>query len=543
VLPEHHISAKKYIRCCSENKVEESVAKGTVGNYLHDLGKILYFHDDYILSNLIVLKPNWVTKAISLVLTNETVSKDKGILHHSQLPRIWATDEQGHTYEPYLYPVFLRLMERFDLSYQIEADTTNDRSTRSLIPQLLPFQPPISLPPWPKVPTKGQTQVEMVYRFDFVPPGIMSWFIVRTHRYTRNLHWREGVLLEYQDHQARVELNPMLRELRLVVWGMQPHNFFTILMHTIDFILYRFQGLAIRRAIPCICHWKRKEAVPCTHYYNYEELVRRMEVKRYKVECPQTFTDVSVSMLLYGIHTSTDEQVMADIQRGQQKIEKSLDNLRKLDVVLEKLQQQSELLVRNFTRQWNLEMQKIEVECPNTFILTLAGNNHFNPKNWVSQEYLLYLVCQHPQSPHQVGDGYHLREAEEWWIKLNPWLDHLIKFLKFGIPLGKAIAGLYDEVDIEHMKTHIELFEQITQYLPTIPTLDTLSSAVTEPQMGQEQKLVGSALRVLYTFLTQADSSRSWGGLCKTLTPDGNILWLCETHRQQYEVKQLNLKN
>ena len=65
----------------------------------------------------------------------------------------------------------------------------------------------------------------------------MSWFIVRTHRYTQNLHWREGVLLVYQDHQARVELNPMQRELRLVVWGIQPHNFFTILMSTLDMIL------------------------------------------------------------------------------------------------------------------------------------------------------------------------------------------------------------------------------------------------------------------------------------------------------------------
>jgi internalin A len=81
-----------------------------------------------------------------------------------------------------------------------------------------------------------------------------------------------------------------------------------------------------------ICHWKRKEGEPCIHYYNYEELVRRIEAKRYKVECPQTFMDVSAPTLLYGIHTSTDESVIADIQRGQQRIEKRLDSLRKLVV-------------------------------------------------------------------------------------------------------------------------------------------------------------------------------------------------------------------
>ncbi len=66
--PEHHIDADTYVHCCSTCEVEADIAKGSLGNYLHDLGKILYFRDDYVLSNLIVLKPNWVTKAISRVL-------------------------------------------------------------------------------------------------------------------------------------------------------------------------------------------------------------------------------------------------------------------------------------------------------------------------------------------------------------------------------------------------------------------------------------------------------------------------------------------
>jgi internalin A len=199
--PEHHIDADIYTKCCSACGVKANIAKGTLGNYLHDLGKILYFRDDYVLSNLVVLKPNWVTKAISRVLTDEATSTAKGILSHSNLPRIWATDDEGQPYELYLYPVFLRLMERFDLSYQIESDIPGDHPIHSLIPQLLPHQPPVNLPSWPKSPAKGQSQVEMVYRFDFVPAGILSWFIVRTHRYTQNLHWREGVLLTYEGHQ------------------------------------------------------------------------------------------------------------------------------------------------------------------------------------------------------------------------------------------------------------------------------------------------------------------------------------------------------
>ena len=66
-----------------------------------------------------------------------------GILQHADLSRIWAVDEDGQTYPAHLYPIFLRLMERFDLSYQIEAAMPGEYSTRSLVPLLFPHQLPL----------------------------------------------------------------------------------------------------------------------------------------------------------------------------------------------------------------------------------------------------------------------------------------------------------------------------------------------------------------------------------------------------------------
>jgi len=39
---------------------------------------------------------------------------------------------------------------------------------------------------------------------------------------------------------------------------------------------------------------------------------------------------------------------------------------------------------------------------------------------------------------------------------------------------------------------------------------------------------IGPALRALYSFLKEKDKAQQWGGLQKVVTPDGNILWLCE---------------
>ncbi|HKY04170.1 MAG TPA: COR domain-containing protein, partial [Blastocatellia bacterium] len=355
--PEHHLSLSEYVESFEEAGVDEMIAKGTLGAYLNDLGKILYFRDDYVLSNMIVLKPNWVTKAISRVLTDKVTREASGILTHSELPRIWASDTAGNRYEPYLYPVFLRLMERFDLSYQIEPEVPGDHTTHSLVPQLLPHKPPIKLPPWPEAPPNGEVQVEMIYKLDFVPAGIMSWFIVRSHPYSKTLQWREGVLLEYESHEARVEINPMLRELRILVSGLRPYNFFTILKNTADLILGRFEGLKIERNVPCICHWDRGETRRCPRSYRYSDLVRRMEAGRHLVECEDSYAQVSVPKLLYGIHISTDEQIILEIRESQKQIQSKLGGIEQLDQILEILSQQSELIVRNFTRLWNFEMR------------------------------------------------------------------------------------------------------------------------------------------------------------------------------------------
>ncbi|MBN1992378.1 MAG: leucine-rich repeat domain-containing protein [Anaerolineae bacterium] len=541
--PEHHIDLDKYMACCRQPGLKADIARATLSSYLHDLGKILHFQDDDLLSNLIVLKPNWITKAISRVLTDEPTRQALGILSHADLSRLWAQDDSGVAYERHLYPIFLRLMERFDLSYQLESDVPGKPRTHSLIPLLLPYQPPANLPPWPEKPLAGQTQVEMIYRLDFAPPGIMSWFLVRTHRYTSGQHWREGVVLAYKGHQARVELNPVARELRLVAWGPQPQNFFTILRETLDLILARFEGLKIEREVPCICHWQQDTAEPCPRFYRYADLVRRMEAEKYTVECPDSFADVSVPTLLYGIHASTEPQVVADIRDMKKGLQELLDGQ---ETILERLQQQSELIVRNFTRQWNLEMKKFEAECPNTFILMPGADGRFDPKNWVSQEYLLYLVCQHPSAPHLVGQGYPLRQAEQWWLTLSPWLGHLLKFLHYGLPVGdffglKDMLGWSEEA-LKKMDQGIKMLELINSALPQLSAIDSLERVTPEPRLGVEIETVGPALRALYHFLKEADPAQKWGGLHKTVTPDGNILWLCQEHRQPYLVEPLVLE-
>lgn len=542
---EHYIDVTAYIQACVSCGVEEEIANGTLGDYLHDLGKILFFRDEDLLSNLVFLQPNWVTQAIARVLDDKAISQARGIMRHADLARIWAFDDEEQVYERRLFPILFRLMERFELSYQLDNDEPGKSATLSLVPLLLPHEPPITLTAWPQTPPAGQTQVEMVYHLDFVPAGIMSRFIVRTHRYTKGLHWREGVLLAYEGHEARVELNSMAREIRLLVTGVLPQNFFTILMNTMNEILKRFQGLTIRRDIPCICHWTQRSNTRCKRYYHYEDLIRRMQAHKYSIECLETFMDVSVPQLLYGIHSSTTEQVITDIRsngREIRAIKTQLKELHKLDILLEKVDQQAELIARGFTRQWNYEMALLEAECPNTFLLLPGRQGLFNPKSWISQEYKLFLLCQHPKCAHPVEQPYELRQAEEWWTTMYPWLKRLIGFLKFGIPMAGRVAEMaLSETDFNNIQRSIDLLEEITKDIPQPADFDSMDRSTTVPLLRREQTMEGPALRALHSYLDSVDQHRLWGGLAKIATPDGQILWLCAKHREQYEPKPLQL--
>ncbi len=542
---EHHISAASYTDLCAAKGICTLLEQSTLGSYLHDLGKILYFHDDPILRDVVILKPNWITKAISKVL-EDAVTQQNGILVHAELARIWTH------YDPILRPIFLRLMERFDLCYHINPQLSGKHATHSLIPQLLPYQPPSALSAWTVEQKKAdKAHVKMTYQLDFVPVGIMSQFIVRTHRYTRNLHWREGVVLSYQDHFARVELLPKQNELHIEAWGVEPRMFFVILKETLDLILSRFEGLQVRRKVPCICHLQSGEEQPCQEAYRYEEdLVRRVNKGVETIQCRESLHWVSVRELLYGIHISTTQEVQMSVAREQQEILQHLDIIEnKQDLMfqgsnqnLQHLNQLCELIARQFTRQWNLEMWKMEAECPNTFFLIPGSSTLFNPKNWISHDYKLFLMCQYPSGPHCIREskGYDLRQIKDWWIKVSPWLKCLIELLKFGVPLAEKVLNVTNEEIYQQHGKQIGLLEQIVEDIPKMVEYDPSSLAERHSLGGFEQS-IGAALRVLHSFLKEADPNQYWDGLQKVVTEDGNIFWLCEEHARPYQVRPLQL--
>jgi hypothetical protein len=106
---------------------------------------------------------------------------------------------------------------------------------------------------------------------------------------------------------------------------------------------------------------------------------------------------------------------------------------------------------------------------------------------------------------------------------------------------GKVAENILTEADFKNIQHGLSLLEEITKDIAQSPDIDSMDRSTTVPILGREQIMEGPALRALHTYLKTVDPNRIWGRLNRTVTPDGQILWLCEQHHREYESKPLQI--
>ena len=215
----------------------------------------------------------------------------------------WTTRGSGRSggtargYEPRYHPYFLRLMEKFDISYRIEGD-----ETRSLVAQLVPLQRP-SLP-WQQAsePPAGIRTLTLLCRMSEPAPGLIPWLTVRHHRDSTGIYWRRGVFLRHRiaayGSEALLELRGST-ELAVQVRAPSPDLYFNVLRDSIeDLITRRWPGLGYRLYIPC--PGTAADGSPCPGMFPLDGLLRQREGGQATVACMDCPATPDISALLTG---------------------------------------------------------------------------------------------------------------------------------------------------------------------------------------------------------------------------------------------------
>jgi len=268
---EPRISSLTFSGVCAAHGLSQLDAE-TLAHLMHDLGYIVHYADDEKLRDDVVLKPEWLTKAIGFVLENRATAEREGILPDDQLYKVWHDhtfpDEPRYTTD--LYPFFLRLMEKYDVSYRLpEGDA-------SLVAQHVPqVRPDLPWLPEDKQPNNLR-RIAIVCSMEEDPPGLVPWMIVRTHDYAveqgaHHLHWQKGMFLSHPPH-GEAMLEKRGREFHVYAQADWPEYFMNVLQHTLQKLIDdNWPGLKdrYRFMVPCP---ETIDGQPCKGRFNIHAL-------------------------------------------------------------------------------------------------------------------------------------------------------------------------------------------------------------------------------------------------------------------------------
>jgi len=516
---EKHITPQEFWETMATHRVSGDNVR-VLAQWLHELGDILYYQDDEELNNLVILKPQWVTEYTSKVLESDEVIGRLGIFTRAHMDQLWGDLAPAMRYH------FLRLMERFDLSYR-----TLENREISLVVERLPLDPPDYAEKWDTVKTTEPChEISMKFELNTIPAGIPTWFIAHSHRFTTHTHWRNGALFAYspeRKHLALAQAFSHERYLQLTVRGPTPYNFFALLKDGIEVILRRFPGLKIDRLIPCPGH----NGEPCSHEFNYAHLQKAIERAPpvQEIQCPVSFEPVSVPGLLFGLHWRMQDAVLERIETLETTV------VEKQDEILAELQDLRELAQRGFTSIYRREQSRIDSHCPNVFVLRPRGTARL-VRAIAGQKIDLQLYCQAPGCWHPTKEGglYHIDDPARWIKATAPYIRKLVAVLKYVAPLaGPWMAVAWPDYE-KLVKSDLKLMTTLVKQLPDLKKDRELGLAGAVGETPDAERAAGAALRALRQLLDEKDPQQHWGGLKKVLTPEGHYLWLCEHHAEEY---------
>ena len=504
----------------------DATATRVLAHLMHDLGYIVYYGDDERMKDDVVLQPEWLTKAIGFVLEDRATQECEGVLPDSRLEDVWRNHSFAGEprYDPFLYPFFLRLMEKYDVSYRLEDGTA------SLVAQHVPQVRP-ALPWLPDdEPQSDRRRLTLVCVMDETPPGLIPWMIVRTHDYAyeaagHRFHWQKGMFLRNRRHgEAMLELSE--REFYLHAEAVWPQYFMNILRQTLSKLINdNWPGMRGRYFFSVPCRHRRINNAMCRGRFDIDALNQFLEEGDKKIPCQICRTRQNIVELLYGFE---DEEPRRQLARIEGKLEQGFDMLQSEVAGLESR-------LANYVMAIMRAMANEAREGPRLFDIQPVSGNW---RRLFEERYRLRLWCEAEGCQHPVleeGRGaYEFDTAREWVRQVAPYAAFVAGMLKTLVPMvAPAVDVRFGDGTIEGLGLgdQLELMKEITGLFPEDVKMSD-SGKLRHEALSEDER---SGLLALHALLRKLDPQHARLGLRRVPTYTGDFLWLCRTH---YELSQ-----
>jgi hypothetical protein len=253
-----YLPLDEVLALCGGLKMDDDEARLFV-TVSHRLGHLIHYEHDPALKDIVVLKPDWLATAMSFVLDDKQTRDAHGLVSLARLRELWNDPARAEEfrYPPELHPVFVGLMERYDLSYKVAGlPVRGQPDGTSLIAQLVPdIRPPEDemTRGWPTTVVDGDEQRVQIcrvveYKSGQSAPaeGLFYQLIVRLHKYSlgrvnfrESLHWQRGLVLD-DDYNGRALLEHTGNDVRITVRAAYPEAFLAVLTREVKYLVESF---------------------------------------------------------------------------------------------------------------------------------------------------------------------------------------------------------------------------------------------------------------------------------------------------------------
>ena len=520
---EPEISFERFAGICESYGVygEQVVA---LAELLHIVGQVVYYGNDEGLRDVVVLNPEWLTKAISYVLDDVRTRNAGGILEHAWLKQIWQNRPGSPGYPTRYHPYFLRLMEKFDISYRLEDD-----QSRSLVAQLTPYERPEL--PWDSGTSleEGTRRLALVCELSEPVPGLVVLLTVHHHRASTGKHWRSGVFLRHPiaaySSEAIVELRTST-QLAVEVRAPSPDYFFNVLRYSIeDLVARRWPGLTYRLLIPCPS--SSAGGSRCLNLIAMEDLWVYREEGETHFLCTKCRTRHDLSALLTGF-----SQPVISLQPELDRLHAEIADVQSGINDLQANAADTADAIRRILRAVTTEIS----DCPRLFTLTPqtpTGRRRLRPDQ---RHYWLVLWCEHPGHWHPCPDAsYSVDKPREWILRIAPYAIIVFKALQLVAPIASAVAGVVlTPTELQNAQNELRLMTALIAELPSTEpeTEPDFAALETSRQISPAE---GAAWRAVRLLIFEHDPTRAFGDLRRVQAPSGDYLWVCPGHHAEYD--------
>lgn len=289
-----YISYEEYLTVCERNKLGKTQAN-FLSQYLNDLGVVVHHQYDLLLKKTVFVNTDWCVDGMYKVLDDENVMNNNGKFTNETLERIWDEKRFENKQEE-----LLKLMKEYNLCFELKDNSG------FIAPDLLPPDKPHNLN-W-----NLTHNLHFEYRYNFMPSGILSRFIVKSHGLIKdNLYWKYGVVLEYESCLALIEEDYINGKIKICISGEYRKGLLSAIRMLIEEVhrdFSRNNELSFDEMVPCNCSECVHGVVP--HFYKFSVL-KKFEQKAIEfINCERSVENVRIANLISDVQIKKSGEVL-----------------------------------------------------------------------------------------------------------------------------------------------------------------------------------------------------------------------------------------